>query len=233
MKQRIYRILCAVLLLVVTTFSWILTGEMTPVKDLELDYSHGNLFVANANIEASLLIWEESTVAGSEGTYKEIENGFIFGGANGKDFVPGTTIPFKIRLKNDSGVSIRTNMTMYIEVPETEEEQALLVGYVDENGNKVEGLFSRLFIEVRPGTGYYGTAIDALYIRFDEVERVKVDGKDLYALSLYNSDSMLAIPNVAQGNDGVELNCSFYFDEEADYRFQEAGFVIDFFRMEQ
>ncbi len=253
MKKSVLRIVYTALLLVVTTFAWVLTSDVVKVDRLFVDYSHGNLLITNANIEATFLIYDATT-----DTYKTLvqmeeeaeERGevFVLGGGN---MVPGSAIFFKIRLKNTAGNTTQTNLTMYLEVPKytradfpdlTDEEialkeqqaQQLLEGVKDEDGNiSKAGLFSKLFIEVKPGLGYYGTAMDSLYIRFDDADRVVVDGVEQYALGLYGGDSKLLIPTVDSTAVGVELECSIYFDEEADYTYQDIGFAIDYFRMEQ
>ncbi len=214
MKKRILRLFYITLLLVTTTAAWILSGETTKVKWITVNYDHQNLSVANVNIDASIWVLNAATQA-----YEPATEAFRFAGS---DVIPGKTIPFRIRMRNTSATDIKANMTMYINVPASVEEQ-----------ERLERLFTKLFIEIKPGDGYYGVHLDSLYIRFDDADRVLIEGEEKYALALYHGDEKLTIPRVGEGDTGTELNCSFYFDETADASYQDVSFTIDYFRMEQ
>ncbi len=208
MKSRILRLLYAVLLLVSITFAWILTGDVNRVPSLSIDYKDdGTLQIANMDVNASIWIYDSTN-----DTYIAMPENYQF---DSNSMIPGATVPFRIRIENNSESVIRANLTLYIDVDEADFK-----------------LLDKLFIEIAAGNGYYGVHVDPVNIKFSDAVMVQVDGEPKYALSIYNAESLLAIPLTAAGSY-AELNCSFYFDESADAAYQDLSFVIDYFRMEQ
>lgn len=214
MAKRIVLLICALLLLVTVSFSWIINRDPFLTQNVLLDFREAKrLTIADKNIEMS--IW----IANEKGEYREISNSswekddelFVV-----ENIVPDHNVPFQIRLRNTSDDILNIN----ISVSKMVCDEKLISSSAED---------AKVYFSTMPGKRY--KSYTTIKMPADQYFPLTLNGvtnigEDQYSLALYNS---LQIPPTGK-YDYVELDCRIYFDSSMDNTYQNLDFSIITFK---
>ena len=218
-KESIILIICAVLLLVSVSYSWMLSkGEQT-ARNILLDQSGDNrLTIYSSNmVSMSILYLNRET-----GKYEEWDPEDLVSLKFFDDLAPGDSVDFKLRFRNSSG---------------RVQKMRLSVGGIKNTTRGVtieNSLVPLMYMNVTPGAGFRDTIDpdvdipDQQFFRLDEAEFLDGSG----VMTLYDE---LTIPSTGAEGSGLyaELDCYFWLDHQAGSEYQDMTMEVGYFRLSE
>lgn len=215
MKKRILIIVYALLLCVTASFAWLSNFQATKVKGVKVEYTNGDLTVLDLAFDAELRV-PEINGYNSDGspiqTWKPVDSAtkHIF---DSTKVVPGSITAFRLAIKNKSDEAKDARLSLVFTIAS---EDVDLLDY--------------LYIDTIAGTGFSTSNSYHKFIKLSDAEQVSSkDGVDEYIVRIYSYSDEITIP---KSNNFVELDCSFYFDQEATAELQAKTIKTMAFRLE-
>lgn len=248
MKKRILIIAYVLLLFVTVSFAWLSNAQERINETLDIDFiSEGkNAIITDfdfgAYLERRLEDGEAVEDVDDDGYVPAEEDETLF--FNEKTTVPGTRIPFRIRILNKGNAVKKTKLVLDIYIAGCDPNSD------DEAERKKAEVLDVIYVEIVLGDGFNknldgasGESVETRHV-FKKLSEATYNGNGVFSIELYGNGEELSIPTAAVVNENlralgkeqnghVALNCSFYYDQLAGAKYQGMSIDALSFRLEQ